>query len=251
MPATMGDCSICSPCRRRAAILHAARRRAGSGQALALPAPAPIFPRYVEPDGAARAAGSDSARLAMPMLRCHAHRQPLPSRLSRFRRRARRGGRARQGGGRRAHDHDLDARRSSSPRSRRSPSAIADIFFTVGTHPHQAHEEPEASVAEAGRASRAIRNASASARPASTTTTIARRATSPRASSAPISRLRAQSGLPLVIHARDADDDMAAILQDEMGKGAFTAVLHCFTAVARARRDRAWRSASTSRSPAS
>jgi TatD DNase family protein len=38
-----------------------------------------------------------------------------------------------------------------------------------------------------------------------------------------------QTGLPLVIHARDADDDMAAILEDEMGKGAFTAVLHCFT----------------------
>lgn len=38
-----------------------------------------------------------------------------------------------------------------------------------------------------------------------------------------------ETGLPLVIHARDADDDMAAILEDEMGKGAFKAVLHCFT----------------------
>ena len=38
-----------------------------------------------------------------------------------------------------------------------------------------------------------------------------------------------QTGLPLVIHARDADADMAAILEDEMGKGAFKAVLHCFT----------------------
>ena len=38
-----------------------------------------------------------------------------------------------------------------------------------------------------------------------------------------------QSGLPLVIHARDADADVAAILEDEMGKGAFKAVLHCFT----------------------
>lgn len=35
--------------------------------------------------------------------------------------------------------------------------------------------------------------------------------------------------LPLVIHARDADDDVAAILTDEMGKGAFQAVLHCFS----------------------
>jgi TatD DNase family protein len=36
-------------------------------------------------------------------------------------------------------------------------------------------------------------------------------------------------GLPLVIHSRDADDDMAHILEEEMGKGAFSAVLHCFT----------------------
>ncbi len=37
------------------------------------------------------------------------------------------------------------------------------------------------------------------------------------------------TGLPLVIHARDADDDMAAILTEEAGKGPFKAVLHCFT----------------------
>jgi TatD DNase family protein len=36
------------------------------------------------------------------------------------------------------------------------------------------------------------------------------------------------TGLPLVIHAREADDDIAAILTEEMGKGAFKAVLHCF-----------------------
>jgi TatD DNase family protein len=38
-----------------------------------------------------------------------------------------------------------------------------------------------------------------------------------------------RTGLPLVIHSRDADADMAAILKDEMGKGAFKALLHCFT----------------------
>lgn len=38
-----------------------------------------------------------------------------------------------------------------------------------------------------------------------------------------------QTGLPLVIHARQADNDLAAILEEEMGKGAFTAVLHCFS----------------------
>lgn len=38
------------------------------------------------------------------------------------------------------------------------------------------------------------------------------------------------TGLPLVIHSRKCDDDMAAILREETGQGAFPFVLHCFTA---------------------
>nr|WP_314260063.1 TatD family hydrolase [uncultured Devosia sp.] len=38
------------------------------------------------------------------------------------------------------------------------------------------------------------------------------------------------TGLPLVIHSRKCDDDMAAILKDESAKGAFPFLLHCFTA---------------------
>ena len=40
------------------------------------------------------------------------------------------------------------------------------------------------------------------------------------------------TGLPLIVHTRDAEDDTAAILTDEMGKGTFTGVIHCFTASA-------------------
>ena len=39
-----------------------------------------------------------------------------------------------------------------------------------------------------------------------------------------------ETGLPLVIHTRDADDDTAAILAEEKGKGDFPALIHCFTA---------------------
>ncbi len=39
-----------------------------------------------------------------------------------------------------------------------------------------------------------------------------------------------ETGLPIVIHTRDADEDTAAILADEMGKGVFPALIHCFTA---------------------
>ena len=35
--------------------------------------------------------------------------------------------------------------------------------------------------------------------------------------------------LPLIVHTRDAEDDTVAILEEEMGKGAFPALIHCFT----------------------
>ncbi|MFL2770493.1 MAG: TatD family hydrolase [Rhodospirillaceae bacterium] len=38
-----------------------------------------------------------------------------------------------------------------------------------------------------------------------------------------------EANLPVVIHTRDADADMARILEDEMDKGAFTGVIHCFS----------------------
>lgn len=41
-----------------------------------------------------------------------------------------------------------------------------------------------------------------------------------------------ETGLPVIIHTRDAEDDTFEILADEMGKGAFPALIHCFTASA-------------------
>jgi TatD DNase family protein len=39
-----------------------------------------------------------------------------------------------------------------------------------------------------------------------------------------------ETGLPLIVHTRDAEDDTVEILTDEMVKGAYTGVIHCFTA---------------------
>jgi len=39
-----------------------------------------------------------------------------------------------------------------------------------------------------------------------------------------------QTGLPLIVHTRDAEDDTAQILGEELEKGAFPALIHCFTA---------------------
>ena len=38
-----------------------------------------------------------------------------------------------------------------------------------------------------------------------------------------------ESGLPVIVHTRDADDDTIAMLEEEMAKGAFTGLIHCFT----------------------
>ena len=41
------------------------------------------------------------------------------------------------------------------------------------------------------------------------------------------------AGLPVIVHTRDADDDIIAVLEDEMGKGGFTGLIHCFTGTQR------------------
>ncbi|MFN4220909.1 MAG: TatD family hydrolase [Novosphingobium meiothermophilum] len=41
-----------------------------------------------------------------------------------------------------------------------------------------------------------------------------------------------ETGLPLIVHTRDAEEDTARIIEEEMGKGAFPALIHCFTASA-------------------
>ena len=49
------------------------------------------------------------------------------------------------------------------------------------------------------------------------------------------------SGLPLIVHTREADEDTIAILRDEMEEGAFRGLIHCFTAGPRLAK---WRSSS-------
>jgi TatD DNase family protein len=114
--------------------------------------------------------------------------------------------------------------------------AIADahgeVFFTVGTHPHQAGEEPDVPPERLVALSRHPRCVAIGEAGLDYHYDRAPRDVQARVLRAHIAAARA-SGLPLVIHARDADDDMAAILTDEMGQGAFKAVLHCFSSGAR------------------
>jgi len=106
-----------------------------------------------------------------------------------------------------------------------------DVFCTVGTHPHHAHEEADVSqdrLVELARHPKCvgIGEAGLDYRYDQTPRDIAARVFRTHIGAA------RQCGLPIVIHARDADADIAAILRDEMEKGDFAGLLHCFTASA-------------------
>jgi TatD DNase family protein len=103
-----------------------------------------------------------------------------------------------------------------------------DVYCTVGTHPHRAHEELDVPLDEIVRLSEhpkcvGIGEAGLD---------YFYRKSPPEAQAEGFRRHIAAArltGLPLEIHTRDADQDTLRILEDEMAKGAFPAILHCFT----------------------
>lgn len=115
------------------------------------------------------------------------------------------------------------------PQAAAVAEAYDNVWCTVGTHPHNAHLEPDTAVetlvalsqhprcvgiGEAGLDYHYDRSPRDVAERVFRTHCAAARAT----------------GLPLVIHTREADADTARILREEMEQGAFRALLHCFTA---------------------
>jgi TatD DNase family protein len=105
---------------------------------------------------------------------------------------------------------------------------FADVFCSVGTHPHYAHEELDVTAADLVARTRAAKVVALGEAGLDYHYDNSPRDAQERGFRAHIAAAR-ETGLPLVIHSRDADDDTAKILEEEMGKGAFPAVLHCFT----------------------
>jgi TatD DNase family protein len=104
-----------------------------------------------------------------------------------------------------------------------------DVFCSVGTHPHYAHEELDVSTADlVARADKNPKVVAIGEAGLDYHYDNSPRDAQERGFRNHIAAAR-ETGLPLVIHSRDADDDMARILEEETGKGAFPAVLHCFT----------------------
>jgi len=124
---------------------------------------------------------------------------------------------------------------SVSTRVRRLDQLLAlvdrfdNVYCSVGTHPHHADEEdgitPDELIAACGRHPKIVALGEAGLDYFHKFGTPEAQA---RGFRAHIAAARA-TGLPLIIHTRDADDDCIRILEDEMGKGPFRALIHCFT----------------------
>jgi TatD DNase family protein len=121
-----------------------------------------------------------------------------------------------------------------STRIKRQPDLIAiaerfsDVFCSVGTHPHHADEEQDISTADIVALTRPGKVVAIGEAGLDYFYDKSPRDAQEQGFRNHIAAAR-ETGLPLVIHTRDADADTGKILEHEMGKGAFPAVLHCYT----------------------
>jgi TatD DNase family protein len=134
----------------------------------------------------------------------------------------------------RARDAGLVRMVTISTRVRRHGDVLAvaerfpDVFCSVGTHPHHAHEELDVSSADLAARAQHRKVVAIGEAGLDYHYNNSPRDAQERGFRNHIAAAR-ETGLPLVIHSREADDDMARILEEEMGEGTFPAVLHCFT----------------------
>ncbi|MGH6890480.1 MAG: TatD family hydrolase [Rhizomicrobium sp.] len=106
------------------------------------------------------------------------------------------------------------------------------VYATIGSHPHEAEAEqlggPEP-LLECARGPKIVGIGETGLDYYYENSPRARQIANFRAHVAAARAL----GLPLIVHTRDAEDDTIDILGDEMGKGAFTGLIHCFTGTQR------------------
>ena len=106
--------------------------------------------------------------------------------------------------------------------------AYDNVFCSVGTHPHNAAEEPDIMVDELVELARHPKVVAIGEAGLDYHYDHSPRDVQKKSFRSHIAASR-ETGLPLVIHARDADADIARMLEEETRKGAFPFVLHCFT----------------------
>jgi len=103
-----------------------------------------------------------------------------------------------------------------------------EVFCSVGTHPHNAHEELDIDAKTLMEIARHPKVVAIGEAGLDYHYDKSPRDAQMKGFRQHIAAAR-ETGLPLVIHSRECDADMTRILREESGKGAFPAVLHCFT----------------------
>jgi TatD DNase family protein len=103
-----------------------------------------------------------------------------------------------------------------------------EVFCSVGTHPHNAAEELDVTASDLMRLARHPKIVAIGEAGLDYHYDNSPRADQEKSFRVHIAAAR-ETGLPLVIHAREADAEIARILEEESAKGAFPFVLHCFT----------------------
>jgi len=114
------------------------------------------------------------------------------------------------------------------PQVRAIAEAHEGVFYAAGTHPMQAAEEPLATVDELVALSAHPKFVGIGETGLDYHYTADSAAIQAESLAIHIEAAR-RTGLPLIIHSRDADDDMAAILTREHAAGPFSCVMHCYT----------------------
>jgi TatD DNase family protein len=102
------------------------------------------------------------------------------------------------------------------------------VFWAAGTHPMSAAEEPLATVDELVALSQHPKFVGIGESGLDYHYTADSAGVQQQSLRIHIAAAR-ETGLPLIIHARDADEDMARILTEEYRAGAYTCVMHCFS----------------------
>lgn len=105
----------------------------------------------------------------------------------------------------------------------------ADIWATIGIHPHEADTHPHVDTAKLVAKAEHTRVIGIGETGLDYYYDHSDREQQRKSFRAHIAAAR-ETGLPIIIHTRDAEADTGEILEEEMGKGVFPGVIHCFTA---------------------
>jgi len=115
---------------------------------------------------------------------------------------------------------------------RRIADENSNVFCTVGTHPHNAHEELDVTVEELVRLAQHPKCVGIGEVGLDYHYDLSPREAQEANFFVHIHAAR-RTGLPLVIHSREAEDDTILILKEEWERGPFVPLLHCFTSKAK------------------